>query len=383
MPMNEKEKGTDILKVQGRMERGYGIIPKLPMQDKRLTIEAKAIYSYFCSYAGAGTQAFPSRSKILYDLGIGEERYYRHFNILKKYGYIKVEQNVNSVGKFKNNIYTLIEMIESHSQPYPENRGTVKRAEKSEKSYPDFRGTENPCTENRGTKNNNFKNNNFEINSQSQSQTEGLGLESTKTNLVTNGNMVGAADNNKVKNPTENKRVRLVSAERLEKVDTVFLQPIEDSKGSEKENKDNKKNSRSNGNKENLSNSQHQVEQTKQDNYNTYKEILQDNIGYSHYLNGCKRELVLVDELLNCMLDVVCSQGDTVRIGGEEKNRNMVKGQYLKINSFDIDHVLERFKEQRHKVTHVNSYLKTMLYTVKQEHGHYYANAVRADGVVR
>jgi hypothetical protein len=41
----------DVLQVQGRMTLGYGIIPKIPMHDPRLTIESKAIYSYFCSYA--------------------------------------------------------------------------------------------------------------------------------------------------------------------------------------------------------------------------------------------------------------------------------------------------------------------------------------------
>jgi len=83
---------NDILQVQGINSKGFGIIPKLVMQDKRLTTEAKAIYSYFCSYAGAGKTAFPSRSKIISDLGMGINRYYKHFELLKKYGYIKAEQ---------------------------------------------------------------------------------------------------------------------------------------------------------------------------------------------------------------------------------------------------------------------------------------------------
>ena len=73
------KQSQDLLQVQGRMALGYGIIPKLAMQDQRLTIEAKAIYSYFCSYAGAGTTAFPGRNKILHDLKISKDRYYNHF----------------------------------------------------------------------------------------------------------------------------------------------------------------------------------------------------------------------------------------------------------------------------------------------------------------
>ena len=56
-----KQNDTDVLKVIGIDSKGYGKIPKLVMQDHNLTIEAKAIYAYFASYAGAGTNAFPSR----------------------------------------------------------------------------------------------------------------------------------------------------------------------------------------------------------------------------------------------------------------------------------------------------------------------------------
>ena len=72
----------DILKVQGIMRKGYGIIPKVPMQDKRLTPEAKGLYAYFRSYAGAGTTAFPGRNKIIDDMQMSKHRYYKHLNIL-------------------------------------------------------------------------------------------------------------------------------------------------------------------------------------------------------------------------------------------------------------------------------------------------------------
>ena len=52
----------DQLLVEGINCMGYGIIPKYVMLDPDLTIEAKAIYAYFCSFAGSGNTAFPSRS---------------------------------------------------------------------------------------------------------------------------------------------------------------------------------------------------------------------------------------------------------------------------------------------------------------------------------
>ena len=99
---------NDVLQVQGINSKGFGTIPKLVMQDRRLTTEAKAIYGYFASYAGGGQTAFPSREKILFDLGIGAHAYYRHFSLLKKHGYIMADQEKTPKGQFKRNVYTLM-----------------------------------------------------------------------------------------------------------------------------------------------------------------------------------------------------------------------------------------------------------------------------------
>lgn len=117
----------DQLKVEGVNARGYGILPKMVMLDRKLTIESKAIYSYFCSYAGAGNQAFPGTSKIQKDLCIGKDRYYKHFNLLKDLGYIKVEQVRNNKGLFKHNLYTLV----TNPEPKKEEKTPVDKSGKN------------------------------------------------------------------------------------------------------------------------------------------------------------------------------------------------------------------------------------------------------------
>ena len=101
----------DELKVEGIKCKGYGILPKYVMIDPDLTIEAKGIYAYFCSYAGSGNTAFPSRDKIVADLQINKDTYYKHFNVITSQGYIVVEQAHAHGGRgdgFTKNIYTLI-----------------------------------------------------------------------------------------------------------------------------------------------------------------------------------------------------------------------------------------------------------------------------------
>jgi hypothetical protein len=147
------EQYTDVLVVQGIMEKGYGITPKIPMQDRRLTVEAKAIYSYICSFAGAGTTAFPSRAKMMYDLCMGEKRFDVHFKLLKDLKYISVEKRRGIRGRFERNIYTLLQTIEVpklNISPYPQNDGMVKS---NKLPYRQNRCMDNRCVDNRGNEN--------------------------------------------------------------------------------------------------------------------------------------------------------------------------------------------------------------------------------------
>ena len=86
-------------------QEGYGQIPKIVMCDKRLSVTAKAIYAYLCSYAGGGNQAFPGSAKICEDLGITKDTFFKHFNQIEDAGYITRIQCIGENNKFANNIY--------------------------------------------------------------------------------------------------------------------------------------------------------------------------------------------------------------------------------------------------------------------------------------
>ena len=98
--MEDKIKGFSINR------NGYGTIPKSVMQDQDLSISAKAVYSYFCSYTGAGDTCFPTRNKICFDLGIANNSLTKYLKELTTNGYLMVEQ-VKENGRFSHNVYTL------------------------------------------------------------------------------------------------------------------------------------------------------------------------------------------------------------------------------------------------------------------------------------
>lgn len=142
----------DQIKYEGKsiLSKGYGVIPKLVMQSN-ISIEAKSIYAYICSFAGGGQSAFPSIEKIIKDLNISEPRFYKHRKQLIEFGFIKVQQN-KLKGKVINNTYIILQVINNKSKedtniPYQQNVRTENVS------------TENVSTENIGSNNNKINNN--------------------------------------------------------------------------------------------------------------------------------------------------------------------------------------------------------------------------------
>lgn len=125
--MNDNFK--DLLRVEGVNFKGFGIIPKLIMFDRDLSLEAKAIYAYFASYAGNGTSSFPGRDYILKQLKVSKKGYYGHYNQLIREGYIKVEKNKSNHGAFTKNTYILVSNppnVEKIKNKFNINRETIK-----------------------------------------------------------------------------------------------------------------------------------------------------------------------------------------------------------------------------------------------------------------
>lgn len=100
-----------VLKICNVKMQGFGTVPKLAMLDGRLTAQAKAIYAYFCSFAGAGTVAFPHKATIIRELGISSRTYYTHFSLLTEFEYVTVKQRKIS-GRFDVSEYYLNEMVD-------------------------------------------------------------------------------------------------------------------------------------------------------------------------------------------------------------------------------------------------------------------------------
>lgn len=100
--------------IKNIMDNGFGKVSKSVMTDKNLSIEAKGIYAYLCTFAGHDNVAFPSKSKILTDLKISENRYYKHRQQLIDAGYLTINVFVDKNTNFKRTTFFINQNKNNH-----------------------------------------------------------------------------------------------------------------------------------------------------------------------------------------------------------------------------------------------------------------------------
>lgn len=86
-----------------------------------------------------------------------------------------------------------------------------------------------------------------------------------------------------------------------------------------------------------------------------------------------------LEEILNLLVDTVCSKRKYIRVAGDDKPKEVVKSQLLKLDFQHIEYVLSSFKENVSKVRNIKQYLLTSLYNAPMTISSYYDALVRHD----
>ncbi|WP_244833351.1 DUF6017 domain-containing protein [Clostridium sp. BJN0001] len=113
------------------------------------------------------------------------------------------------------------------------------------------------------------------------------------------------------------------------------------------------------------------------DNIEIYKEILKENIGYSTLCSQYDKEEV--DEIVNLMMDIICSTSKNIRIAGQDLQADIVKSRILKLNILHIQYVINCINKNTTKVRNIKSYMITALYNAPATINHYYKTEVNHD----
>ena len=115
------------------------------------------------------------------------------------------------------------------------------------------------------------------------------------------------------------------------------------------------------------------------DAYKIYEEIIKENIEYEHLINAKRLDRDRIDEILDLILETVCSKRKKILIAGDEYPAELVKAKFMKLDSSHIEFVLDCIQENTTKVRNIKQYLKAVLFNAPSTIGNYYTALVNHD----
>ena len=99
-----------------------------------------------------------------------------------------------------------------------------------------------------------------------------------------------------------------------------------------------------------------------------YREILLENIEYDYLIQDSSIDREQLDEIVDLMLETVCTSRKTIRIAGDDYPAELVKSKFMKLNSEHIRFVFDCLRENTTKVRNIKQYLRAMLFNAPQHH---------------
>lgn len=110
-----------------------------------------------------------------------------------------------------------------------------------------------------------------------------------------------------------------------------------------------------------------------------YQEIILENIEYRHLVQNNQIDRERLDELVELIVDTVCSARKTIRIARDDYPAEVVKARFLKLNSSYIEYVLSSMQENTTYVRNIKKYLLAALYNAPSTISSYYTSLVNHD----
>lgn len=110
-----------------------------------------------------------------------------------------------------------------------------------------------------------------------------------------------------------------------------------------------------------------------------YKELIMENISYDSLLLDFPYDRDTLDEILELIVDTVCSTKSTIRISGDNKPAEVVKSRFLKLDSEHIRFVMGCLNENTTKIRNIRQYLLATLYNASLTISNYFSALVKHD----
>ncbi len=110
-----------------------------------------------------------------------------------------------------------------------------------------------------------------------------------------------------------------------------------------------------------------------------YREMIRENIDYDGFVRERPYDAGQLDEMVEIMVEAVCSKKETIRVAGNDFPQAVVKSRLLKLDREHIVFVFDCLKENTTQVRNMKQYLLTVLYNAPATIENHYAAQVNHD----
>lgn len=110
-----------------------------------------------------------------------------------------------------------------------------------------------------------------------------------------------------------------------------------------------------------------------------YREIIKDNIDYDVLKQSNRLDGDRIDEIVDIILETVCTARKTLRIAGDDYPAELVKSKFLKLDHSHIEFVLDCMKQNTSKIRNIKQYLRAVLFNAPSTIDNYYTALVAHD----
>ena len=110
-----------------------------------------------------------------------------------------------------------------------------------------------------------------------------------------------------------------------------------------------------------------------------YREIIKDNIEYSHLVQNTRLDRDMLDEIVDLLVETVCSARKTIRIAGDDYPAELVKSKLMKLDSGHIEFVFDCLSKNTTEIRNIKKYLLAVLFNAPSTINGYYTALVAHD----
>lgn len=110
-----------------------------------------------------------------------------------------------------------------------------------------------------------------------------------------------------------------------------------------------------------------------------YEQFLKDQLNVEILKQEYPYDREMIDGILELILDVLCSKRKMIRIAGDDKPVNVVKGRFMKLTIEHIRYVMNCLQENTTKIRSIKQYMLAALYNAPSTIDGYYRAEVNHD----